>query len=94
MIAISLIVTMIAINWMIAVGFGLSIALFYYLTARFTKSTLRHLGRMHVLLNQQSIQTLQEGLGAVRDGRPECDAGGGARAARRRSGCLWTLSPH
>ena len=67
MIAISLIVTMIAINWMIAVGFGLSIALFYYLTARFTKSTLRHLGRMHVLLNQQSIQTLQEGLGAVRD---------------------------
>lgn len=67
LIALSLVGTLLAIDWAIAVGAGLVISLVYCLAMVTGKRPLQQLGQQQVSLNQQLIQALQEGLGAIRD---------------------------
>jgi len=67
LIVIALVGTLVAINWAIAVGAGLVIALLYASAIAGSKRPLQQLGQRQVTLNQQLIQALQEGLGAIRD---------------------------
>jgi ATP-binding cassette subfamily B protein len=67
LIALALVGTLVAINWAIAVGAGLVIAMVYAIAMAGSKQPLQHLGQRQVALNKQLIQALQEGLGAIRD---------------------------
>ncbi len=67
LIALGLVGTLLAIDWTIAVGAGLVIALVYVAAMASSKRPLQQLGQQQVVLNQQLIQALQEGLGAIRD---------------------------
>ena len=67
LIATSLVVTMMAINWGIALGTCLVVALVYAAAMATSKEPLQRLGQQQVFLNQRLIQALQEGLGAIRD---------------------------
>ncbi|WP_338429761.1 ABC transporter ATP-binding protein [Synechococcus elongatus] len=67
LIAISLVVTLIAIDWSIALGMGLAIGVFYTWAIRSSQQPLLQLSQQQVMLNRQLIQALQEGLGAIRD---------------------------
>jgi ABC-type multidrug transport system fused ATPase/permease subunit len=67
LIALGLVATLLAIDWTIAVGAGLVIALVYAAAMAGSKRPLQQLSQRQVALNQQLIQALQEGLGAIRD---------------------------
>jgi ABC-type multidrug transport system fused ATPase/permease subunit len=67
LIVVALVGTLLAIDWVIAVGAGLVIAFVYAAAMAGSKRPLQQLGQRQVALNQQLIQALQEGLGAIRD---------------------------
>jgi ABC-type multidrug transport system fused ATPase/permease subunit len=67
LIVIALVGSLVVINWAIAVGAGLVIAFVYAAAMAGSKRPLQQLGQRQVALNQQLIQALQEGLGAIRD---------------------------
>ncbi|QNI95449.1 ABC transporter type 1/ ATPase component [Synechococcus sp. A15-127] len=67
LIAASLVATLLAIDWGIALGTGLVVALVYAAAMASSQVPLQRLARQQVFLNQRLIQTLQEGLGAIRD---------------------------
>jgi ABC-type multidrug transport system fused ATPase/permease subunit len=67
LIVIALVGTLLAIDWAIAVGAGLVISLVYLVAMAGSKRPLQQLSQRQVALNQQLIQALQEGLGAIRD---------------------------
>lgn len=67
LIVVALVGTLLAIDWAIAVGAGLVIALVYAAAMAGSKGPLKRLGQRQVALEQQLIQALQEGLGAIRD---------------------------
>jgi ATP-binding cassette subfamily B protein len=67
LIAFSLVLALLAINWTIALGVGLVVGLVFTLSMAASRSPLHQLGQRQVALNSQLIQALQEGLGAIRD---------------------------
>jgi len=67
LIAIGLVVTLAVINWSIAFGLGLALVLVYLFAILSSKQPLKRLGHRQVVLTQRLIQSLQEGLGAIRD---------------------------
>lgn len=67
LIVVALVATLVAINWLIAFGAGLVIALVYSAAMAAGKRPLHQLSQQQVVLNQRLIQALQEGLGAIRD---------------------------
>jgi ABC-type multidrug transport system fused ATPase/permease subunit len=67
LIVLALVGTLLAINWAMAVGAGLVIALVYAAAMAGSERPLKQLSHLQVVLNQQLIQALQEGLGAIRD---------------------------
>ena len=67
LIAISLVLTMLLINWLIALGAGLVVSSVYVLAIASSRKQLYLMGKRQILLNRQIIQSLQEGLGAIRD---------------------------
>ena len=67
LIAFSLALALLAIDWTIAVGVGLVVGLVYALAMAASRRPLQQLGHRQVALNRQLIQALQEGLGAIRD---------------------------
>ena len=67
LIAFSLVLALLAIDWTIALGVGLVVGLVYALSMAASRRPLHQLGQRQVALNRQLIQALQEGLGAIRD---------------------------
>ena len=67
LVAFSLIAVLLAIDWLIAVGAGLVVALVYAVAMAASRRPLQSLGQRQVVLNRNLIQALQEGLGAIRD---------------------------
>jgi ATP-binding cassette subfamily B protein len=67
MIVVALVATLLAIDWVIAMGAGLVIAIVYVAAMAAGKQPLHYLSQQQVELNQRLIQVLQEGLGAIRD---------------------------
>ena len=67
LISVSLVATLLAIDWGIALGTGLIICMVYAAAMATSQLPLQRLGRQQVFLNQRLIQALQEGLGAIRD---------------------------
>ena len=67
LIAISLVVALLAIDWAIAVCAGLVVGLVYVVAMAASRRPLQVMGQRQMLLNRQLIQALQEGLGAIRD---------------------------
>ena len=67
LIATSLVVTLLAIDWVIALGTALLVFLVYSAVIARSQMRLQLLGRQQALLNQRLIQVLQEGLGGIRD---------------------------
>ena len=67
LIALSLVATLLAINWLIALAAGLVVGLVYTVAMAASRQPLQELGQRQVLLNRNLIQALQEGLGAIRD---------------------------
>jgi len=67
LIAISLLLALLAIDWAIALGAGLVVGLVYVLAMAASRRPLRVMGQRQTVLNRQLIQALQEGLGAIRD---------------------------
>lgn len=67
LIAGSLVLALLAIDWSIAVGAGLVVGLVYVVAMAASRRPLHVMGQRQVLLNRQLIQALQEGLGAIRD---------------------------
>ena len=67
LISVSLVATLLAIDWGIALGTGLIICMVYAAAMATSQAPLQRLGRQQVFLNQRLIQALQEGLGAIRD---------------------------
>ena len=67
LIALTLVFTLLAIDWFIAAGVGLLIALVYLAAVVCSSRPLQQLSKRQVVLNRQIIQSLQEGLGAIRD---------------------------
>ena len=67
LIAFSLMLTLLAIDWAMALGAGLLVALVYAAAMAASRRPLQQLSRRTVSLNRALIQALQEGLGAIRD---------------------------
>jgi ATP-binding cassette subfamily B protein len=67
LIAASLVLALLAIDWAIAVGAGLVVGLVYVVAMAASRRPLQVMGQRQVLLNRQLIQALQEGLGAIGD---------------------------
>ena len=67
LIAASLVLALLAIDWAIAVGAGLVVGLVYVVAMVASRRPLHVMGQRQELLNRQLIQALQEGLGAIRD---------------------------
>ena len=67
LIAASLVLALLAIDWNIALGAGLVVGLVYAAAMASSRRPLRGLGQRTIQLNRQLIQSLQEGLGAIRD---------------------------
>ena len=66
LIAIGLVITLVVIDPSIAVGAGLAVSLVYGLAMATSRASQRRSQR-YVVFNRQLIQTLQEGLGSIRD---------------------------
>ena len=67
LITVSLVVTLFAINFVLALVTGLLIALVYVAAMYISSRPLKQLSHNQVLLNRQLFQALQEGFGAIRD---------------------------
>ncbi|MCP9910870.1 ABC transporter ATP-binding protein [Cyanobium sp. BA20m-p-22] len=67
LIALSLVATLVAIDWTIALGAGLVVALVYLAAMAASRRPLQQLSQRYVHLNRALVQALQEGLGAIRD---------------------------
>jgi ATP-binding cassette subfamily B protein len=67
LIAASLVIALLAIDWNIAVGACLVVGLVYAAAMASSRRPLRGMGQRTIQLNRQLIQALQEGLGAIRD---------------------------
>ena len=67
LIAAGLVITLLVIEWSIAISTGLLIFLLYLLAMAWTKGPLQRLGQLQVLFNERLIQSIQEGLGAIRE---------------------------
>ncbi|MCX5945920.1 MAG: ABC transporter ATP-binding protein, partial [Cyanobacteria bacterium] len=67
LIAASLVLALLAIDWNIALGAGLVVGMVYAAAMASSRRPLRGLGQRTIQLNRQLIQSLQEGLGAIRD---------------------------
>jgi len=67
LIVVSIVGTLLAIDWFVAVAAGLLIALVYLAAMAGSRRPLQYLSKKQVVLNRQLIQALQEGLGAIRD---------------------------
>jgi len=67
LIALSLLATLVVIDWAVAIGVGLVVALAYATAMAASRRPLQQLSQRYVTLNRQLIQALQEGLGAIRD---------------------------
>jgi len=67
LIVFALVVTLLVINWLVAVGAGLLIFLVYTASMAISSRPLSQLSKRQVVLDVQLIQVLQEGLGAIRD---------------------------
>lgn len=67
LIAASLVLALLAIDWGIAVSAGLVVGLVYGAAMVASRRPLQVMGQRQMLLNRQLIQALQEGLGAIRD---------------------------
>ena len=67
LIALSLMMALVAIDWSIAVGAGLVVAAVYGLAMASSRRPLQQLSQRQVTLNRSLIKALQEGLGAIRD---------------------------
>ena len=67
LIALSLMATLVAIDWAVAFLAGLVVALVYVAAMAASRRPLQQLSQRYVSLNRQLIQALQEGLGAIRD---------------------------
>ena len=67
LIALSLVATLVAVDWAIALGAGLVVALVYAAAMAASRRPLQQLSQRYVHLNRALIQALQEGLGAIRD---------------------------
>lgn len=67
LIALSLVLALLSIDWVIAVATGLVVGFVYVLAIAASRRPLQHLGQRGVVLNRRLIQALQEGLGAIRD---------------------------
>ena len=63
----SLLVTLIIINWKVAIGTGLLVFIVYYIALLNTLSPLSRISNSLVKLNQKLVQVLQEGIGAIRN---------------------------
>jgi ATP-binding cassette subfamily B protein len=66
-IVVALVVTLLAINWLVALIVGVAIVLVYVVVMVGTKRPLQKLGLRKVEFTRQFIQALQEGLGGIRD---------------------------
>jgi ATP-binding cassette subfamily B protein len=66
-IVLGIVGTLLLIDWQIAIGLGLVISLLYAAAMASSKRPLQQLSHRQVVLNRQLIQSLQEGLGAIRD---------------------------
>ena len=66
-VVLGLVSTLLAVDWLIAIGSGVVIALVYAIAIAGSKRTLLKLGQKQVALNRRMIQSLQEGIGAIRD---------------------------
>lgn len=67
LIALTLLATLVSIDWQITVGVGMIVALTYALAMAASRMSLQRIGKNLVALNRQLIKSLQEGLGAIRD---------------------------
>ncbi|WP_320675180.1 ABC transporter ATP-binding protein [Prochlorococcus sp. MIT 1341] len=67
LIIIGLAITLIAINWAIAIGTGFLIVFVYLFAVQIAKKQLIRLGKEEAFLQRQLIQALQESLGAIRE---------------------------
>ena len=67
LIAIGLVITLVVIDPSIAVGAGLAVSLVYGLAMATSRAPLQRRSQRYVVFNRQLIQTLQEGLGSIRD---------------------------
>ena len=67
LIALSLVATLVAIDWAIALVAGLVVALVYGAAMAASRRPLQQLSHRYVDLNRALIQALQEGLDAIRD---------------------------
>lgn len=67
LIAFSLIIVLFLIDWSIAMGAGLTVGLVYTLAMAASHRHLQRFGQNSIVLNRRLIQSLQEGLGAIRD---------------------------
>ena len=67
LIALSLMATLVVIDWAVAFLAGLVVALVYAVAMTASRRPLQQLSQRYVSLNRQLIQALQEGLGAIRD---------------------------
>jgi ABC-type multidrug transport system fused ATPase/permease subunit len=67
LIAINLVLALLVIDWLVALGAGLVVGLVYAAAVVTSRRPLQQLGRHQVVLNRRLIQSLQEGLGAIRD---------------------------
>ena len=67
LIAASLVLTLVSIDWGIALGTALMVCLVYSVVIATSQVHLQLLGRQQSLFNQRLIQVLQESLGAIRD---------------------------
>lgn len=67
LIALSLVLALLSIDWGIAVCTGMVVGFVYVLAIAASRRPLQHLGQRGVVLNRRLIQALQEGLGAIRD---------------------------
>jgi len=65
--AVSIVITLIMINWKVFLAVVLIITLVYALAVIVSHASLKKIGERQVILNRSYIKILQEGLGAIRD---------------------------
>ena len=67
LITISLLLTLIVINWKVALGTGFLVFLVYSLALLTTLKPIADISNRLVKLNQELVQVIQEGIGAIRN---------------------------
>lgn len=67
LIAASLVAMLLVIDWVIALITGLLVALLYATAITWSREPLQRLSQVQVIFNQRLMQSIQEGLGAIRE---------------------------